>query len=94
MKVMIKNGQILEYDGENIRKYGNNMVEAVAEDSMVIALDNKGRVHEYRNGKKVKSYGTGLVKIQVKNGVVIGNDANNFINEYVDGMKSRSYLLE
>jgi hypothetical protein len=94
MKIVLNDGQIYEYDGNNIRVYGNNIVEAHAEDNVVVALDTKGRVHEYQNGKKVKSYGTGLIKIQLKNGVVIGNDINNFCNEYVDGMKSRSYLLK
>jgi hypothetical protein len=94
MKIVLKDGQILESDGNKMKVYGNNIVEAHIEDSTVVALDNKGRVHEYRNGIKIKSYGSGLVKIEVQNGVVIGNDINNFRNEYVDGMKNRSYLLK
>jgi hypothetical protein len=94
MKITIKNGQVLEYDGENIKTYGNNFVEAVADGDIVVALDKRGRVHEYRNGKKIKSYGIDLVKIQLKNGVVIGNDKNNFCFEFVDGMKSRSYMMK
>jgi hypothetical protein len=94
MRIVVKDGQIFEYDGDIFRIYGSNIVEAVADENIVVALDIKGRVHEYSNGKKVKSYGTGLVKIQLRNGVVIGNDIHNFCNEYVDGMKNRSYLMK
>jgi hypothetical protein len=94
MKIFLKDGQIIEYNGKAVKTYGNNIVEAHFEDSTVVALDNKGRVHEYKNGKKIRSYGTGLVKIEVKNGIVIGNDINNFRNEYVEGLKSRSYLVK
>jgi hypothetical protein len=92
MKIIIKDGQIFEYDGNDIRIYGNNIIEAMADDDIIVALDKKGRVHEYKNGKKIKSYGTGLVNIQLINGVVIGKDIYNYLIEYVDGMKSRSYL--
>jgi hypothetical protein len=93
MKVIIKDGKIFEYDGENIKSYGNNFIEAIANDDLVIALDKNGRVHEYRNGKKIKSYGIDLIKITLKNGIVIGNDKNNFCYEFIDGLKNRTYPM-
>jgi hypothetical protein len=94
MKVVLKEGQIYEYNGEDLKIYGKNIIEVVAEDNLVVALDNKGRIHEFKHGRKIKSYGTGLITIQLINGVVIGNDIFNFRNEYIDGIKNRSFLLK
>jgi hypothetical protein len=94
MKITLKEGHIFHYDGDSIKVYGSNLVHFVLDDDVVVALDNKGRVHEYRNGIKIKSYGNDLVNIRLKNGVVIANDRNNYCYEFVDGLKHRSYMLK